>query len=136
MAFEDPDLVGLRLREEYVRFRARNYPSPSGILPMPSSTRVLQLSAYVTDLLRTLAATMHTQWVAYASSQRIGGDGPDLATWLAVDSHSWHVVSDLAQDYRDWRVRLDALEWLQQLNAHANQPLPRPLPYPRAPGNR
>ncbi|HEX8096358.1 hypothetical protein [Jatrophihabitans sp.] len=131
LTFEDPDLVGFRSRREFAQFRGRNLTSAGSTAPLPKNVHVLQLSAYVTEILRLLASTQldsaaagFEQWTPAR-----------LSAWLERDRRCWQLLTELMLEYRDWRSRLRALHLIIQLAGGEVTRSPM-IPYPTFPDAR
>lgn len=132
LTFEDPDLVGFRARAEFSQFRGRNLTSGLAYVPIPKNVHVLQLSAYVTDILRALAST---QLASVTGGSFAGWTTEQLAAWMARDRRCWQLFTELALNYRDWRSRLRSLQFITMLNAEHGRTI-QPIPYPEFPDRR
>jgi hypothetical protein len=133
LAFEDPDLIGFRSREEYARFRARNLVGSSAAVPLPKNVHVLQLSAYVTELIRELALAMTDPQLGNRPIKEPSAS--DVASSLELDRQSWRYVLELTREHRDWRSRLAVLQHVQRLR-HSVSWGDTPVAYPTYPDTR
>jgi hypothetical protein len=132
---EDPDLVGFRVRDEYSRFRARNFPSVDRAVPLPKNVHVLQMSAYVTELIRTFCSVMQKHWADCLRQSLRGSSAEAVNVLFEEDRQAWQTILDLAKNHRDWRVRLGSLSELRRFARAAKLPTPG-VSYPSYPDAR
>lgn len=132
---EDPDLVGFRERGEYARFRARNFPAGRRAVILPANVHVLQLSAYVTELLRALADLSHRHWTARLEDVAVWREQDVVVRWLEADVEAWKMAVELSREYRDWSTRFKALAFIKELGRCSGTVAPT-VTYPTYPDPR
>ncbi|MHA3703954.1 hypothetical protein ACXR2U_17430, partial [Jatrophihabitans sp. YIM 134969] len=111
VTFADPDLVGFRASDAYALFRARNLASASPAVPVPKNVHVLQLSAYVTGMLRALARELAR--CACDDDPALARDDEHVLACLDRDHRAWQQVRDACQEQRDWRARRELLQFVR-----------------------
>lgn len=118
---EDPDLAGLRARPVFKCFEAGYFARYSPTPQRPHMAPELAVSHYTRDLLINLATLREQTWHGRAKRVAAWTDVHELSDWWHEEHRAWQMVDDVADNYRDWRCRLQLLERVRELSAAAGE---------------
>jgi hypothetical protein len=110
---EDPDLIGLRAREEFAEFEVMHLPSSSITPRRPANVQQLESSRYVRNLLMGSAGHWQAIWRARRATVNGGLEVNVVLGWFGDELQSWEAIKTVARHYRHSGSRLKLIRTLQ-----------------------
>lgn len=111
---DDPDLVALRKRHRYRRFKALHFPSSPGLSetavgkPSESAYEVM-LYTYYSELVASSGKVMESRWHQRAKLLKAEVDVHEQRQWWEDERETWKAVADVCGNYRHWPSRANLI---------------------------
>jgi tetratricopeptide (TPR) repeat protein len=112
---DDPDLVGLRRRGEFIRWAEQHYPERYPNRLRPDNVHEIELVHYEQLLVEVSAAVAARVWKhRSAQSQDDALSSERLREWLAEEDRVWGLVHKLVENRRHWQTRCEAIRAMRE----------------------
>jgi hypothetical protein len=132
---EDPDLNGLRDHWRFKSFEAMYFPTAKAPPFRPRGVRRLESSRYIRDLLIATGKRWEETWHLHGRALSTHPDVHTLLEWWSEECSAWHLVRNVAVNYRHWLARLELINKMHVWgDAYDLEPLVVPFsPYEASP---
>ncbi|MYS92557.1 MULTISPECIES: tetratricopeptide repeat protein [Streptomyces] len=112
---DDPDLVGLRRREEFIRWAEQHYPERYPNRLRPDNVHEIELVHYEQLLIERSAAVAAHVWKHRSAQSLAGGLTPEsFRRWLKEEEKGWSLVAKLVENRRHWQTRCEAIRAMRE----------------------
>lgn len=114
---EDPDLDGLRRRDDFRCFEAVYFPLATRTLARRGDLHDWEMSCYTHELLLAAAVRWQQVWHVRARSGAPSMDLASVRDWFSDERRAWDLIDLVARHHRHWPVRYRLIEEMQALAA-------------------
>jgi hypothetical protein len=114
---DDPDLDGLRAKEEFKHFEAIYFPSATGTCKRPPGQHTWEMSRYTLDLLSATSDGFAKAWRSRKGGLEAEIEVRALADWCELEMQAWGLMSDVTRNHRHWQTRVGLIEFARRLSA-------------------
>jgi tetratricopeptide (TPR) repeat protein len=116
---DDPDLDGLRTREEFKHFEAIYFPSATDTCKRPPEQHIWEMSRYTLDLLSATSEGFAKAWRSRKTGLEPEIEVRALADWCELEMKAWGIMRDVTLNHRHWQTRLSLIEFARELSTRA-----------------
>jgi tetratricopeptide (TPR) repeat protein len=113
---DDPDLDGLRTKEDFKHFEAIYFPSATGTCKRPPEQHTWEMSRYTLDLLSTTSGGFAKAWRNRKTFLEAEIEVRSLAEWCELEMRAWGLMRDVTRNHRHWQTRLRLIDFARNLS--------------------
>lgn len=127
---DDPDLDGLRTKDDFKHFEAIYFPSAIGTCKRPLEQHTWELSRYTLDLLSATSRGFAKAWRGRKAGLEPEIEVRALADWCEVEMEAWGLMRDVTRNHRHWQTRVRLIAFARRLSTRADFDAPT-VAFPR-----
>jgi hypothetical protein len=113
---DDPDLDGLRTKDDFKHFEATYFPSATDTCKRPTEQHIWEMSRYTLDLLSTTSGDFAKAWRNRKSILEPEIEVRSLADWCELEMRAWGLMRDVTQNHRHWQTRVRLIDFARNLS--------------------
>jgi hypothetical protein len=113
---DDPDLDGLRTKDEFKHFEAIYFPSATGTCKRPPEQHTWEMSRYTLDLLSETSEGFAKAWRNRKTLLEPEMEVRSLADWCELEMRAWGLMRDVARNHRHWQTRIRLIDFARDLS--------------------
>ncbi|MFE7278092.1 hypothetical protein [Streptomyces sp. NPDC057623] len=131
---DDPDLIGLRRRAEFIRWAEQHYPDRYPNRLRPDNVHEIELLYYEQLFIERSAAMAACVWKHRSAQGSNGGlSAEQLREWLEDEEKWWDLVGKFVDNRRHWQTRCEAIREMREFGhngASSGMAYEFTVPYP------
>jgi len=127
---DDPDLDGLRTRDDFKHFEATYFPSATNTCKRPPEQHIWEMSRYTLDLLSTTSGGFAKAWRNRKSVLEPEIEVRSLADWCELETRAWRLMRDVTRNHRHWQTRVRLIDFARNLSTRGHFAAPA-VAFPR-----
>jgi tetratricopeptide (TPR) repeat protein len=112
---DDPDLDGLRTKEDFKHFEATYFPSATDTCKRPPEQHTWEMSRYTLDLLAATSDGFAEAWRNRKSHLELEIEVRSLADWCEQEMSAWELMRDVTGNHRHWQTRVRLIDFARGL---------------------
>jgi tetratricopeptide (TPR) repeat protein len=113
---DDPDLDGLRTKEDFKHFEAVYFPSATGTCKRPPEQHTWEMSRYTLDLLSQTSDGFAKAWRNRKTGLEPEIEVRSLADWCELETRAWGLMRDVTRNHRHWQTRVRLIDFARSLS--------------------
>jgi tetratricopeptide (TPR) repeat protein len=114
---DDPDLDGLRTRDEFKHFEAIYFPAAAGTCQRPPEQHTWEMSRYTLDLLAETSEGFAKAWRSRKAGLEPQIEVRAMADWCELEMKAWGHMRDVTLNHRHWQTRHRLIAFARELSA-------------------
>jgi tetratricopeptide (TPR) repeat protein len=103
---DDPDLDGLRTKDDFKHFEAIYFPAATGTCKRPPEQHTWEMSRYTLDLLFATSGGFAKTWRNRKTVLEAKIEVRSLADWCELEMRAWSLMRDVTRNHRHWQTRV------------------------------
>jgi hypothetical protein len=127
---DDPDLDGLRTKDDFKHFEATYFPSATDTCKRPTEQHIWEMSRYTLDLLSTTSGGFAKAWRNRKSVLEPEIEVRSLADWCELEMRAWGLMRDVTRNHRHWQTRVRLIDFARNLSTRGHFAAPT-VAFPR-----
>jgi tetratricopeptide (TPR) repeat protein len=117
---DDPDLDGLRTKDDFKHFEAIYFPSATDTCKRPAEQHIWEMSRYTLDLLSETSEGFAKAWRKRKTGLEPEIEVRSLAHWCELEMKAWGLMRDVTGNHRHWQTRVRLIDFARHLSTRAD----------------